>query len=417
MTPYEREMRLMPVVLRMEQRGVHVDTTLLKEDLEFYREKLIELDNRIAKQLGQQVSVDSKRDLLSAVLKVGLADTSKLHRTAKTGDFSASKDSLFDAITDIELLGCLLVRGALATCIRTFMEPWYETAIAQRGKIYIKWNQIRNYTDTGARTGRLSSSPNLQNIPTNWEILLSRLAKLGFELGWDMPQVRRYIVPKPGCVFISRDYSAQEMRLLAHFAGGALLESIKAEPKTDIHQIAARIASISRREAKTLGFAVLYGAGVGRIAESLNISVQEATSIKARYLKAMPEIKEFSRGLSELSKMGMPIETLAGRQYYVESPKVMDGRLRTFEYKLANYKIQGSAADQTKQAMYAYDANTKCGELVLSVHDQTVAQVPEDQVEEEMTILEEAMDGSFQDVLRYKIISDPAIASHFGGLK
>jgi DNA polymerase-1 len=181
--------------------------------------------------------------------------------------------------------------------------------------------------------------------------------------------------------------------------------------------IAADIAGITRKLAKTLGFAVLYGAGVGRIAEQLEISVAEATAIKAKYLRAMPEIKQFSQELSRLAQVGRPIETLAGRQYFVESPKVIQGRLRTFEYKLTNYKIQGSAADQTKEAMFRYATSTKHGMLSLSVHDQLVAAVPKELATEEMQILENAMNGAFQDVLKYQIISDPAIADNFGDLK
>ncbi|TXH51682.1 MAG: hypothetical protein E6Q97_18010 [Desulfurellales bacterium] len=416
MSPYEREMRLMSIVQDMERRGVHLDVGSLEHDTKLYQAKLLELDDSINELLGQTVSVDSKSGLLEAILKVGMADTSKLARTAKTGSYSASKDSLFAAVTEPELLGRLLVRGALATCVRTFMEPWLLQA-TQHGRLFVRWNQIRNYTDTGARTGRFSSTPNLQNVPTNWGILMSRLKSVGFELGWDMPVIRKYLIPKPGYIFIGRDYSAQEMRLLAHFAGGGMLESLQAEPTKDVHLIAAELANITRPEAKTLGFAVLYGAGVGRIAESLKISVSEATSIKSRYLAALPEIKRFSKELSELARMGSPITTLGGRQYYVESPKVIDGRLRTFEYKLTNYKIQGSAADQTKEAMYQYATNTKSGELVLTVHDQLVAQVPIDQAEAEMSILEAAVNGAFQETLKYKVISDPATAMNFGALK
>ena len=416
MTPYQREMRLMPIVLGMEQRGVHIDVDTLEHDLQSYTARLQELDDTICVILGTRVPIDSKQPLLNAIIKAGLVDESKLHRTAKTGAYSAAKDSLFEAITDYELLGSLLVRGALATCIRTFMEPWYE-ASKHSGILYIRWNQIRNYSDTGARTGRLSSSPNLQNIPTDWAQLTGRLKSLNFELDWPMPTVRKYIVPPPGHVFIGRDYSAQEMRLLAHFAGGALLEALQADPNKDVHMIAAEIAGISRKLAKTLGFAVLYGAGVGRLGEQLEISVAEATAIKNRYLRALPEIKRLSKSLSELAHRGEPIETLAGRQYYVESPKVIMGRLRTFEYKLTNYKIQGSAADQTKQAMYTYGTTTKCGMLCLSVHDQLVAAVPEGEAESEMALLQEAMDGAFQEVLRYKVISDPAIGKNFGELK
>lgn len=417
MTPYEREMRLMPVILDMERRGVCVDVDKLKTDLAAYQHRLLVLDDNICKTLGQTVSIDSKAGLLEAMLKANVVDESKLHRTAKTGAYSAAKDSLFAGVTDHELLGNLLIRGALATCIRTFMEPWLSTAAVQDGKIYIRWNQIRNYTDTGARTGRLSSSPNLQNIPTNWEVLQHRLDAIGYTLPWAMPVIRQYIIPRPGYIFIGRDYSAQEMRLLAHFTEGALLESIRAEPTRDIHQIAAQIAGIDRKTAKTLGFAVLYGAGVGRIAESLKITVRDATSVKSRYLKALPEIKEFARKLEAEARMGIPVKTLAGRRYFVEEPKIVMGVLRHFYYKLINYKIQGSAADQTKQAMYDYATNTSTGELVLSVHDQLVAQVPIHDAVREMQVLEQAMNGAFQETLKYKVISDPATASNFGKLK
>jgi DNA polymerase-1 len=207
------------------------------------------------------------------------------------------------------------------------------------------------------------------------------------------------------------------MRLLAHFAGGGMLETLKAHPTKDVHMIAAEIAGISRRVAKTLGFAVLYGAGVGRIAESLNVSVGEATGIKRRYLEALPEIKRYQKSLSELAACGEPVKTLGGRQYYTQPPAIVQGRLRTFEYKLTNYMIQGSAADQTKEAMYRYCTTTRAGQLVLSVHDQIVVQVPTDCIMEERKLLEEAVNGAFQEELNYQVISDEAIGNCFGALK
>ena len=295
------------------------------------------------------------------------------------------------------------------------MHPWLLQA-QSHGKLFIKWNQIRNYTDTGARTGRLSSSPNLQNIPVTWEALRAQLAKIGYKLEFPLPNIRSYVIPKPGMVFIGRDYSAQEMKLLAHFTQGGLLESLRADPGKDIHRIAAEIAGITRTVAKTLGFAVLYGAGVGRIAESLSISVGEATAIKRKYLAALPEIKIFQQELTEAGKSGRHIETLGGRQYFVEAPKVVNGIFRTFEYKLTNYKIQGSAADQTKRAMLDYCRTTRYGELVLSVHDQLVIQCPEEHQQEERIHLERAMNGAYQEILRYEVRSDESIGNNFGNM-
>jgi DNA polymerase-1 len=228
-----------------------------------------------------------------------------------------------------------------------------------------------------------------------------------------MPQVRKYLLPDEGNVFVGADYAAQEMRLLAHFAGGALLDKLVESPREDVHMIAANIAGITRKVAKTLGFAVLYGAGVGKIAESLYISVADAENVKKQYLQAMPEIKTLSRDVQSDGRMNQPITTLGGREYYVEKPKIMEGRFRSFEYKLVNYLIQGSAADQTKQAMLDYCRQTKHGRLTFSVHDQLVIQCAPEHVEEESALLQSCMVNSFAEVLDCPFIADVDVGPNF----
>jgi DNA polymerase-1 len=410
---YLNEMVLMPHILAMEQRGIHIDIPKLAKDVNYYYEKLDWLDSQICAKLGREVDVDSNAALADAVEAAGL---SKGFATTPTGKRSTAKESLIEAIADPELLGHLLMRGALATCLRTFMQNWLNEA-QEHGKLYIKWNQIRNYSDTGARTGRLSSSPNLQNIPVEWEGLLAQLKAIGYELPFKLPQVRSYIIPAPGNIFVARDYSAQEMKLLAHFTQGALLESLRADPGRDIHLIAAEIAGITRKVAKTLGFAVLYGAGVGRIAESLSIGVGEATSIKKRYLGALPEIKVFQDELTRTGRSGGYVETLGGRQYHVQPPAIVMGVMRHFEYKLTNYKIQGSAADQTKRAMLSYCRNTSTGTLALSVHDQLVIECPIADAPHEREVLREAVNGAYQETLRYEVRSDESMGYNFAEME
>jgi DNA polymerase-1 len=413
---YKRELRLMPHVLKMEQRGINLDGPLLKVDTNYYWGKLDELEELICQKLGRQVDVDSGAQLADAIEAAGL---SKGFATTPTGLRSTAKESLINAIADDELLGHLLVRGSIATCLRTFMQPWVVQYEAH-GRLFMKWNQIRNYTDTGARTGRISSSPNLQNIPVEWEELKEQLEKISYPVPAGLlPQVRKYIIPDEGKIFIGRDYSAQEMKLLAHFTKGALLEALKRDPSKDIHQIAAGIAGITRKVAKTLGFAVLYGAGVGRVADTLGTTASEATRIKAKYLEALPEIKAFQKELNEIGKAHNYTETLGKRRYRSQKPAVVKGRFKSFEYKLPNYKIQGSAADQTKEAMIRYCETTQCGELVLTVHDQLVTQVPayHAHVSLEREIFEKAVNGSFQDVLGYEVRSDESLAYNFAELK
>jgi len=413
MNPEQLEMRLMPVVNRMERRGINLDGPRLKADTDYYWGILEEIDERIMSKLGSRVDVDSNADLVLALQKIGYT---KFLSTPK-GKLSVSKESLMVALEegDPELLGLLLIRGALATSLRTFLQPWC-VQYDRNGRLFLRWNQFRNYTDTGARTGRLSSSPNLQNIPVEWEELRERLKKIGFELWFELPSIRQYIIPDAGMVFVGGDYKAQEMRLLAHFSQGTLLEAIRARPHDDIHAVAANIAGVSRRIAKTLGFAVLYGAGVGRIAESLSIGVEEAGRIKNRYLTALPDIKKFQKAQTDIGKNGGYVETLGGRKYYTDPTiKVINGRVVDYSYKLVNYKIQGSAADQTKRAMIHYDDMDE-GELVLSVHDQLVAQVP---IGTPSTNLCLAMTESFQEILRYQVTVDasPQDCMRFSDIK
>ena len=406
---YKRELDLMPHILKMERRGLKLDGVQLTADVDAYFQHLDDLDQAICTILGRQVDVDSGAQLADAIEAAGL---SKGFATTPTGLRSTAKESLINAINDPTLLGHLLVRGSVATCLRTFMAPWLEQYNAH-GRLYVKWNQIRNYSDTGARTGRISSSPNLQNIPVEWEGLRAQLDKIGYILPFPLPQVRKYIIPDTGKVFGDRDYSAQELRLLTHFAPGKLLKELEADPTADIHQIAAKIAGISRKEAKTLAFAVLYGAGVGKIAESLHMSVAEATRVKEQYLKALPEIRALTKTVQDAGKNRSFITTLGGRQYYAQKPAVVKGMWKSFEYKLTNYLIQGSAADATKQAMLAYCTRTRHGELMLTVHDELVIQVDTAHLESEQALLEACMNGSFQETLKYKVISTGSTGLNF----
>lgn len=245
---------------------------------------------------------------------------------------------------------------------------------------------------------------------------MSQLERIGYTLHAPMPQVRKYLLPDEGNVFVGADYAAQEMRLLAHFAGGGLLDKLVESPREDVHMIAANIAGITRKVAKTLGFAVLYGAGVGKIAESLYISVADAENVKKQYLQAMPEIKNLSKEVQSHGRMNQPITTLGGREYYVEKPKVMEGRFRSFEYKLVNYLIQGSAADETKQAMLAYCQQTKHGRLTFSVHDELVIQCKPEHVDAERELLLHCMTSSFADILDCPMVADATVGASFAEL-
>jgi len=405
--PIKREITLMPHIMKMERKGIRLDGTALKKDRDDYFNQMNELDEQIYVYLGREVDIDSSEDLANAIET--RHPNAPFKKTDKTKKRSVSKDSLLQAIGAFpELLGPILERNAFATCLRTFIGPWllqYET----HGRLHMQWNQIRNYTETGARTGRLSSSPNLQNIPVEWEQLRSQLEKIHYKLKFELPSVRKYILADEGKILIGRDYSGQELRLLAHFSDGTLLRLLLEEPARDLHIGAANAAGLTRKEAKTLAFAVIYGAGIERISESLEITEYRAREIKSAYLRALPEIKRFTESVQATAHRHALVETLGGRNYRVE--------LASFAYRLVNYKIQGSAADQTKQAMIDFcESADEDEDLLLSVHDQLVIQAPIAGQDMAAAKLEKAMNGSFQEVLKYQIVSDESRGENFAQL-
>lgn len=152
-------------------------------------------------------------------------------------------------MTDKVLLGVLKYRTQLNTCMNTFMQPWLAVADASGGLIYTTWHQTKSTESGGAvgtRTGRLSSTPNFQNIPKEFSPIFhheapgKKLPKSPFKGLPALPLVRSYVVPFKGHVFIDRDYSQQEPRILAHFDGGALMDKYLEDPWVDFHDCQGR---------------------------------------------------------------------------------------------------------------------------------------------------------------------------------
>jgi DNA polymerase-1 len=317
--------------------------------------------------------------------------------TAK-GNRSTSGESLKKHLIDRELYSVLQYRGPLTTCVHTFMESWLATAEASGGRIFTQWNQTKG-EGIGTRTGRLSSTPNLQNIPTDLEQVNDDRPS------WcpPLPLVRKYIIPSPGMVLLDRDFNSQELRVFAHYEDDKLAAQYHEDANSDIHQFVADMINaigvpVTRKMAKTLNFLTLYGGGVGKLAMQLGTDVATATTIKNAYLAVFPALKAMNRTMAQRERDHVPITTWGGRKYLAEPPKMVNGRMMTFGYKLLNILIQGSSADVTKEAIIRYDAAKKHGRLLLNVHDQIVLECPEEHAKTEMALLKDAMDNIELDV-------------------
>jgi DNA polymerase-1 len=392
---YERELRLLPVLLDMERRGVAIDLDRLRTDIERYQRALAKAEGWVRERIGAEaeVNLDSGPQLIAALDRAGLVDKSKLGTTEKTGKLSSAKASIDAAVTDRTLAATLRYVGALRTCLSTFLLPWERTAAASGGRIFTSWNQTRG-NGGGARTGRLSSSPNFQNIPVEFNDFFANDAPM-IALP-PLPLCRTYITAYPGHTLLGRDYNSQELRILAHFEDGEMLDRYIEDPGIDIHQYAADMVSkftgrkISRKVAKAIDFGILYGAGAINLSRQLNCSVGEASSLLNAFHKAFPGVKRLQRALQFRAATKQPVRTVGGRLYHVEPP--IDGK--EFSYKLVNTIIQGSAADQTKDAMIAIHERAGPGKLILSVHDEIVLSVPQDTAEDDMAIMRVIMNTS-----------------------
>lgn len=414
---YDRERAVMPILLKTEREGVAVAHTKLRRDVKTYTRVIDDVDYMIRKKLkAPELDVDQKDELADALDKANVMESWK---TTKTGKRSVAKDSLIEGLADKNLMALLLYRGAVATCVRTFMTPWLRVADSTGGRIHTNWNQVRQShregpVDAGARTGRLSSNPNFQNIPTktspNYERIVKMLTetKLLSKLA-PFPMVRSYLAPDDASsVFLDRDYSQQELRILGHYEDGVLCEQYNANPWLDVHDLARDLingmlgTAFTRRPIKDISFGLIYGMGMGKLA--LKIGQDKATTerVHAAYLTIFPGLGELIKTLKWRARLGEPIRTWGGREYHVEPPKFSQkfGRMQTFDYKLLNVLIQGSAADNTKQAILNYESHPKRRDarFILTVHDEVITSCPRGAIVPEMRALRESMEDVAFDV-------------------
>ena len=211
------------------------------------------------------------------------------------------------------------------------------------------------------------------------------------------------------------------LRLLGHFEDGELLDAYRNDPTMDIHTyVQTRIKellglSLGRRPVKIMNFGTVYGMGIGKLAEQLGISVEEARKIKKAQMLAIPGLKHLSDNIKQRTDQGLPITTWGGREYFKEPDKLDKdtGKVWSFGYKVLNDLIQGSAADVTKEALIRYNDVRKEGRFQVTVYDEINISVPKGAVKREMKLLQDAMESVEVDV---KMLSDGKTGPSWGEL-
>lgn len=243
-------------------------------------------------------------------------------------------------------------------------------------------------------------APNLQNLPRS----SSELGKM----------IRDVFIAEPGGKLVVADYSQMELVILAHYIGeGKLYEAFM--QGIDPHLMTAAmvlgreprisgpgdggVTPVERQDlGKTLGFAVVYGAGLGKVSSMAHISFDEAKRVLKMHEKMFPEVHEFKQDVIDLARSRKPvpyITTLLGRKRRIPELNSSNDKLRMgAERQMFNSLIQGGLADLIKLAMIRLDATLPDeAKLVLTVHDEVVVSCPDSMVTEVENLVREAMTG------------------------
>lgn len=255
--------------------------------------------------------------------------------------------------------------------VLTKIASTYTLGLIENAEQYPDKRLHPSYHQAGTATGRLSSSyPNAQNIPARSE--------LGME-------VMSSFVAGPGSILVGADYSQIEYRICAHYVGGGLAEAYS--QGSDMHSKTAADLDISRDHAKTMNFALLYGAQDNKISESLGCTKKRAREIRLNMLKANPEIVAFRNKILAGAYRDGYVTSLSGRKRYFPD---MPGRGRhedrslpfkelldrwEDERKAFNMIFQGSAADICKAGMVSLHQNESNGlGMTAQIHDQVICE-------------------------------------------
>ncbi len=387
------EMPLVPVLAKMEERGIRLDTDLLAG---LSKELAADMDaaaEAVQDLAGERFNVNSTKALgqiLFEKLRIQEDAGVKRPKRTKTG-WATDHGTLTDRYGEVPIVKHLLDYREVAKLKSTYTDALPQFVNPATGRVHCSFSQV------AAATGRLASSdPNLQNIPIRTErgrrLREAFVPRAADELGeWTL---------------LCADYSQVELRVMAHFAEDPGLLSAF-ERDEDIHTATAAVifdimpALVTRElrgRAKAINFGLLYGMGPARLARETGLSVPEARQFIERYFKSFPAVRSWiDKTLAGARERGY-VETLFGRRRYFPELVGQNQRRAAFaENAAVNTPIQGSAADIIKRAMLAVEeqltASDLAARLLLQVHDELVFELPLSQLEETQELVCRAMEG------------------------
>jgi len=375
----EFESRLINCLFEIRKRGVKINIDKANYLYDYLGRKQNEQQLRLNRLGGDEVNVWANASLKQAY------DKNKINYSyTEKGTASFTANWLESQVDDVSK--SILAVRKLDKIRNTFIKNMIlEKAVD--GRIYC------NFNPHGTVTGRFSSNyPNLQQVP-------ARDPELG-------PMIRSLFIPEEESEWVVSDYSQQEPRVLVHYASLKKMETaleardqFNNKDDTDFHQMVADMASIPRKQAKTINLGLFYGMGNKKLAAELGLDLDSAYELFNKYHSKVPFVKELSKQVSHVASTRGYIKTLLGRkrrfdlweprdswgekavplsEAYEKYPKQELKRAMT--HTGLNALIQGSSADITKAAMLKIWDSGLMDEIdvKLTIHDELDFSIPHD---------------------------------------
>ena len=344
----DNERKLTKACFEMEWEGVSIDKKYVQEAIDYEQEiknqKFIEIST-----LSDRKFENGPIWLEAEFKKQGIP----YWRNPKTGNpvfdkksLGRIKNPLIEAILDFRHSDKL---------ISTYYKNFLYLADSN-GKLHA------NIRTDGTDTGRFSYwSPNLQNCAKDDE-------------DESKYTVRSCLVPDGlEYCFASTDYCQMEYAIMADYANEKYLIEAMNDGE-DVHQATADLLGVTRKQAKTLNFLLLYGGGAAKLADALGVPVHEGKQIKDLYFHKLPRVKKFIYDVINTAKARMYVFNAYGRRYHIDNTN--------FAYKMPNYLIQGTCADIMRHALvkaHAYIRGTRSS-LKITIHDELLVQLHKDEL-------------------------------------
>lgn len=391
------EMPLVPVLAKMEQTGIALDSGFLNNYSSELGKELLGITEKVYELAGMHFNLNSPKQL-GEVLFDKLKIPYKGKKTS-TGQYSTNEETLLNLKGDNEIVDYILDYREIAKLKSTYIDALPALVNPNTNRIHTSFNQAV------ASTGRLSSDkPNLQNIPIRTE----RGRK-----------IRQAFVPQnDDFTLLAADYSQVELRLVAHLSNDQVMIDAFNHGK-DIHRItAAKVFGVTEEEvtremrshAKVVNFGIIYGVSAFGLARQTNLSRSQSKEIIENYYATYAGVKAYmDTQIKQAQETGF-VETIMGRRRKLRDINSRNFGLRGHaERNAINAPVQGSAADMIKVAMINIDkamvkANLK-SKMLLQVHDELVFEAYKPELDELKHLVKTEMEQAIPN-LKVPIITE-----------